>query len=271
MYVDRADKMLAKKATATEMAGKLGMAKQAVAEALRTLTKANQHMAGFGAYSSISPGRNRGSSYDTSEAHLADVCKSMDRTAWRWFFETCQVRERISSKRWEALSKKIEDLEMPEFTEAEALRVFESFADNAPDLVREAIREVFEWLQPGHWSDQYKTNLKNRFEISPKIIKGWMVERWCSGWHPNYRQEQHLHSLDRTFHLLDGEAVESYPGNFVSVFQAACTAGEDECSTRYFRAKWYKNGNMHIELLRDDLRREMNRIACDGKMELKSA
>jgi hypothetical protein len=44
-------------------------------------------------------------------------------------------------------------------------------------------------------------------------------------------------------------------------------AGQWECATNYFRAKWFKNGNAHLEFLRLDLLRELNAKAGEGLLK----
>ena len=259
------DTQLARRATAREMAEELDRAKRSFSEGMAHLQTAKKQMGIFGRYAGLPGPIGRAMPYlDNLDAEY----KEMDMVAWRWFFSATEIRNRMSDKRWRETEQKIEHKELPEFTAAEALRIFESYADNAGNLFAEAIREVFEWLRPGHWRC-YKTNEANRYEIGERIIKEWIVERGYSGkFNVRHQAAQNILCLDRAFHLLDGQPTPDYPGNFVTIARRAMEAGDSQCTTPYFEAKWYKNGNMHIRLLRDDLRQELNRIGADGRLEL---
>lgn len=139
-------------------------------------------------------------------------------------------------------------------------------ANSVPQLIDEAVREVFEWLRPGGWQARYKTN--TQFEVGRRVIRANCVE---VGWGTNFRvshyHEPNLTALDNVFHVLDGNGtVKTTRGPLVDAINATPKVGTGG-ETVYFKFKCFLNSNLHIEFKRMDLVTKLNQVA--GGMRLK--
>ena len=172
-----------------------------------------------------------------SDYSLADSAKKSEKTvrqnAWRYIISQLQIESMMSSAAKQKLDKQIEEDNLPELTVENAYSVLQGFAQNAPSLLEDAIKEVFDWLRP-RWG-HYKTNKK--FYVGQKVIISYAVESWL-GMSLNYREEQHFRALDNVFHLLDGKGSPKYPGNLVTGLKTAMQEKKAEYEDRYFSCKW---------------------------------
>lgn len=81
-----------------------------------------------------------------------------------------------------------------------------------------------------------------------------------------------MRDLDRVFHILDkqeiperyGGIVGALPNEIGTCFSLPESAGE--AKTPYFRIKWFKNGNVHVTILADDLLAKLNRVLREGQV-----
>jgi hypothetical protein len=164
----------------------------------------------------------------------------------------------LSTKRKEEFRAQIEDQQAPPFNVENAMGLLGGLVNDLDAYFAEAVKEIFDWLKPGAWDKKYKTNEKSRFEIGKKIIVTWVM-RWEYGRMSMWpRSGNSLIDLDKMFHLLDGQGVPKYPGDLVTQIRSAINGGENEVETAYFSLKWYKNGNLHLTFLRDDLLQAFN-------------
>lgn len=182
---------------------------------------------------------------------------------WRRIIEKIQVQEACSATRWKQIGDQIERADVPEFTAENVEALCRSFMQDLPQMFKEACAEVLEWLRPGNW-DHYKTNEKNaRFEIGRKVIKSCMVTSWYRGCPPslNHDRENILRSLHTIFTLLDGRGAARYPEDLPTQLKEAMKDRTcREHANEYVRCRWFLNGNMHFEFLREDLLAEFNAL-----------
>jgi len=188
--------------------------------------------------------------------------------SWSYLLELTGLEALLSNQRKEEIQAQLNKGEAPPFTVENAMAHLGHMAGGLDGYFAEALKEVWDWLKP--WSrDQLKTNQKSRYELGQRIIKRGLVSYSYGRVSFNHwgRAENHLHDLDKVFHLLDGAGIPKYPGDLVTAMRAAMDAGQWECATRFFRVKWFKNGNAHIEFLRLDLLRELNAKAGEGLLK----
>lgn len=167
--------------------------------------------------------------------------------------------------------------QFPEISPDAIRDVLSGYALSAQEFLDEAIQEEYEFLKPWQ-SDTYKTNAKNRWKLSRKVIIGYAVTQTCGRWRTQWNgRADHLQAIDRIFHLLDGrgfgevdEHGRPIPGSFlgplcskIQEVQAANTPYE----TEYFRFRCFHNGNLHLEFKRMDLVQEFN-YRCGNPFQL---
>jgi hypothetical protein len=212
-----------------------------------------------------------GISVDADRHHGGSDFKSIDKTigrmarqAWGCIVARLELRRMMSIKRYEDLQKQLAEGELPSITEENVHAFVQGYCASIPQMIGEAVEEVFNWLRPP--GSQYKTNTE--LEIGRRVILTWMVE---AGWTPgkfrvNYRRTQHLTALENVFTALDGQGMVSKTNQ--SALQTAIEASTDGTGrTPYFAFRVHKNHNRHLEILRPDLLARFNQMA--GGMRLR--
>ncbi len=194
---------------------------------------------------------------------------------WRRVIAKMQVQEACSATRWKEIEDQVERGDVFDFTAANIESLAKTFLQELPEMFREACREVLDWLRPGAWDSSYKTNVKNaRMEIGKKVVKSLMVEYWSRSCPPslNYGREKILRSLHTVFKMLDGQGIARYPHDLPTQLREAMKDSRcREFRNEYFFCRWFLNGNMHIEILRDDLLKEFNCIVHGNTLREPSA
>jgi hypothetical protein len=206
--------------------------------------------------------------------HIDAVLLDMKKSVWRHIFRHTGLRGLMSLQNQRNLDKQLDTGEgLPDITVESVLGLVSKLSGDLPGLVEETIREVFDILRPrGKWDGgQYKTN--SEYEVGAKVIltgaMSYHGERVGHG-----RSEDELRALQNVFQLLDGKGpVTDHCGELVNAINLAgrekdsWRPGAGSCETEYFRVKWCKNRNIHLEFKRLDLVKELNRRA--GGMRLK--
>ena len=194
----------------------------------------------------------------------------MSRAAWHLIVDRLELRRAMSMKRYAQLEKQLRDGELPPITQENVERFVEDCMANLPDMLEDAIGEVFEWLRPraGTRTGDLKTNTE--MEIGSKVILGWMVRGAHSGggYRVQYGQaDQQLTALENVFHALDGR------GQIGREHYSLLHRAIEECgpsgvgSTDLFEFKCFRNGNLHLKTKRPDLIAKLNAVA--GGMRLR--
>lgn len=202
--------------------------------------------------------------------------KEMEKQAWKSVIDRLDIWRVMSEARAKELRKLIEDGQLPELNEDNALQLAKAYVGNLDKLVDELTKEVFDWLRPrvdeegrSYNGGQYKTN--KREIIGSRVIRSCFVTPWGLGkgkFHVRYGEcQQRLHTLENLFRALDGQG--STGRGFRSDLENAINESPDgEGQTEYFKFRACKNGNLHIEFRREDLLAELNRRA--GGMNFKA-
>lgn len=194
----------------------------------------------------------------------------VNREMWELIVERLELKRMMSTARYTRLMQSLaadQEKKLPMISE-ESVRAFViEHATDARSNFEEAIAEVFSWLRPNHDTPraQYKTNQKNAtFEIGRTVVLTGMCEIGPKRGQRIIRTStivsQRMIALENVFSGLDGKgtSVKAH----ASPIELALNASPDgRAESAYFRVKCFKNGNMHLEFLRDDLRAELNRRA----------
>ncbi|MGO9016716.1 MAG: DUF4942 domain-containing protein [Syntrophobacteraceae bacterium] len=207
-----------------------------------------------------------------SDYNPVDEAKSsvalIERNAWKSVVTRLQVRDIISVKKREELDNQLNKGTLPPLTEANVFAFMEQLFNDMGSLLDDSAREVFDWLRPTNNWKQLKTNNKNVFGLTSKVIVEWGMD---SNWNRmprrvSYYKEKYFKALDNVFHLLDGRGVAKHPEDMCTLIHEAAEKGMTQCSTPYFHLKWFKNLNLHIEFRRMDLVKELNKLAGSDKV-----
>jgi len=190
-----------------------------------------------------------------------EIRDCMARRVWGLLVDRIGLRNIMSVKKRAEFDRQLKDGELPPITEETILDILMGLAGQARDFAKEASLEVFDILRPrGPWSGKYKTN--DAFRVGRKVILSSMVEPGYSSngsFRPNHYREQSLIAIDGVFHLLDGKGVmRDHRGPLVN---AIIASQDGRGETEYFRFKCFKNHNLHLEMKRLDLVKQLNLLA----------
>lgn len=206
--------------------------------------------------------------------------RELKRAAWKTLIDKTGIKRVMSSRKREELQEALSAKhrrsrgddpvdQLPDITPEAIQDMLSGYLVSADEFLDEAIREEYEWLKPWQ-SDTYKTNVQNRWRVGRKVIIAYGLELRHSRSHcfrASYRKDNHLHTLDTIFHLLDGKWIpQTHGGPLCDAIQTIRVAGKPG-ETEYFRFKCYDNQNLHLEFKRPDLVDEFN-FRCGNKHQL---
>lgn len=210
-----------------------------------------------------------GSSRRSSDVTFEDpgpAIVEIRRSAWRAVVERLKVRRMMSIKKWKELSEKLDRDEPPVFTVELVMGLAKQVASDGPEMIRESVVEVFDFLRPPQ--SRFKTNTE--FALGKRVILSGTVESyWCSKWHVRDWCQQRLIALENVFALCDGKPGAEIAGYYSAMASAIQEIPRDKpCvgETCYFKFKGHKNGTLHIEFKRPDLVRKLNAIAGGNRL-----
>jgi hypothetical protein len=193
-----------------------------------------------------------------------DMLLEMKRRAWEVLIDRLGIKALMSIKKRNEVENQLKHgRELPEINEQAIMATIAGWISQAKDFAREAAREVFDMLRPANgWGGEYKTNQKVRFAVGRKVILTWYVDRHWNGkgYRPSYNREGQFMALDAVFHLLDGKGIIRQSRG--PLWHAINDSPDGRGETEYFRFKCFKNGNLHLEMKRLDLVKELNGLAA---------
>jgi hypothetical protein len=201
-----------------------------------------------------------------------DSClHELTRNAWYYIVAQSKIREMCSIKQAKDIDEQIAKNELPTITEDNVWAFIQKVQTDLPSMVQQAVAEVFKILTPGAshgWmGSKYKTNQASKWEVPAKLILTGYIEPGYGHMRVNCYRDQNLRAIDNVFHLLDGKGVAKYPDDLLTTINGVLGQHIHQCETPYFRCKMFKMGTLHLDIKRDDLRRELNRIAGGLNMQ----
>jgi len=210
-----------------------------------------------------------------SEGKKKDILKTAKQSVWRHILNQTGVLELMSIKQRTQTEKDLSEGTLPDIEEETIWNFVNQLHNDVPKMLAEAVKEVFDWLRPAGirhgWNTEFKTNEKSKWNIGRKIIKDWTMDTFNVkyGGHVclSYSAEPPLIALHNVFSLLDGKGPIKRENSLPSQIRVAIQNKETTLKTEYFRCKWYKKGTLHIEILNDDLRKQLNFAGGNGTLK----
>lgn len=204
--------------------------------------------------------------WGTEDAHR-DVIKDLNKRSWRRIIDLMQVKKLASNKRWKEIQDRLYgDGDMPNISENEIIRMYQSFVDNANIIFAESVKEVWDYLRPGKSKfDTYKTNNPNRI-CKKVILTGVLRHLWDGKLTINHYYEKEIINVDKVFHALDSNTANYLDGGYRSELIDAINENPEQGETQYFSWRGYHNGNLHLTIKRMDLVDEMAKILAENSL-----
>lgn len=173
------------------------------------------------------------------------IRRELDRLMWTRAFDLTGFSQMMDAKAVKEFEKSLKG-PVPEFTEATIRSTFLELFQGAGEMFRRGIFNVFR-----HLSDDYRTNEKEPFRIGRKIITIMVCPAARTGLEIRSGDDlARLNDIDRVIKTLDGKTFIAR--ELEAQMNAAFKQGlvfENE----YYRAKAFRNGNLHLEFKRQDL------------------
>ncbi|WP_225776463.1 DUF4942 domain-containing protein [Pseudomonas sp. Marseille-Q5115] len=214
-----------------------------IADARRLTEMASSVLEPFGRY--LLP---RGAQLPEDEP---DVRHELDSGLWRRAFDLTGFKQLMDAQAVSEFEKGLSP-KPPAFTEENIRATFIDLRLKASDMFRRGIFNVFRYL-----SDDYRTNASEPFRIGRKVVMSGMVsssfKRGLCIWYD--RAADQLNDIDRVFLTLDKQPFQ--PRALESSMNAAFE-GLEVFENAYYRARAFKNGNLHLEFKRLDLLEKVN-------------
>ena len=174
------------------------------------------------------------------------VQAELDASMWRRAFDLTGFKQLMDAQAVAEFERSLSP-KPPEFTESNIRSTFIDLHGKSRDMFRRGVVNVFRYL-----SDDYKTNSREPFRIGRKLVMTYMVQSaFGSGLQLHYGGAvDKLNDIDRVIRTLGGMSFTA--GALPVMVNQALKLGEvHECEL--YRAKGFKNGNMHFEFKSHDL------------------
>jgi len=184
------------------------------------------------------------------QSSLEEAIKDLDRNFWRIAFEKTGFMQLLDARSSEKFQKDLQ-ANPPVFNLSNVQSTFLELSLQADQMFNDGIVNVFQRLSNG-----YKSN--DVFKVSEKIVMERMLSMWSAG--PcidhGYSSDQ-INDIDRVFKTLDGQKHEPRE---LSIAMNEKFSKYEDFEDDYFRAKAFKNGNIHLWFKRSDLLDRVNLI-----------
>ena len=256
-----AEDRITPKVTVGELVDVVEKAERDIREAFATIHAAEQSLTAVFAleqWSSISV-PHRYVNYGKPD----DAIIELSRTLWRALIDRLEVKRMLSPQAARTLEDQIERGPHVPITQENVRQVVEHFQKSLPDMLRESVEYVFNFLRPRH--SRLKTN--TQFEVKPKVIIEGALEWWVNHYHVHHHWQDSLRALENVFTALDGKGQISKTYYSHLSDEIGKTGEEGRGATEYFEFKCYRTGNLHLKFKRLDLLKHFNEMAGGRRLK----
>ena len=182
--------------------------------------------------------------------------RETDRQIWRHLLFASQLATLMDQTAREAFEAQLEE-NPPPCTVETCAATMRAKLDEAPEIFRRGIVTAFQNL-----SRDYKSH--DGFKVGPRLILQSAVSACCGfGWNHYSKTGETIRDIDRIFHILDDKPAPERMAGIDGAIAAKFRTEERQAENAYMRARWHKNGTLHLWFLRDDLRQKANRLIAE--------
>lgn len=189
---------------------------------------------------------------------LNAVTKGLDAAVWTHLIGSTDLEKLMDKKARDKFREQLRN-DPPPATAENCLATMQSLIGDADMIFRRGIAEVFSNLDR-----RFRTH--DGFKIGSRIVlnRAFGEHGW---WNHYLNHDDSLRDVERVFCVLDGKAHPDRMGGIIGNIEQArprngCAAAY-LVENDYFRIRIFKNGNMHVYFLRDDLLRKVNLLLAD--------
>ncbi len=195
------------------------------------------------------------------------AAKRLTECTWMDIIRKTGIMDAVTTQRRDEITRSVEAGNMPPLTVDNALDICCQLYRKAPDMMTEFIKDCYDMFIPNGNFSKLKTSRDG--EIRNRGIIQYVFDVRF-GFSLSYygRGVKKLKTLENTFSLLDGKGVVSDgKENLESKIRSAISTDKKTLETDYFKLKWYKNENLHVEFKRMDLVAKINAIGAGARLK----
>lgn len=184
---------------------------------------------------------------------IEEMQKELDAYVWRNLILSSSLGDLFTVKTRREFNNQLDDAP-PEVTVESVTATALRLSADSGRMFTESVQALFQELRPRYKSHD-GFSFGDRCIFENMMDYGWLGERG----------EQTITDFERIVYMLDSQRPpERYGGLIGAIKEARESFQPGEASTEYMRARWYKNGNLHVWLVRDDITQKMNQLLADG-------
>lgn len=184
------------------------------------------------------------------------MTKSVDQAVWDHLINLMGIEKIMDAQARKQFRHQIQT-DPPEVTAETCRATMESLIEDADTIFKRGIANAFSALDR-----RFRSH--DGFKIGARIVFDYAFNAYGS-W-SRYNADDRLRDVERAFHVLDGkEQPDRYAGivGAIDEQRRSCERHAFRAESEYFRAKAYKNGNLHIWFKREDLVKKVNKVLAD--------
>lgn len=256
------------RATVEAIVGAYGTAEASIAASCATIAASvrslNEVLGCLGLSRDIEFGRIR-NGYRLEFEKPDEYIHELRRQLWSALVERLEIRRMVSIKRAAELDEWLSEVKEPVTLES-VLGLFRNYVESLPDMIADAVHEVYELVRPR--TSRLKTN--TQYELGSKVIlHGWVQPGFIRGMQTNYHRTAEFRALENVFTALDGKGqiTKSYRGELGDAIEKSTAESNYTGETTYFRFRACRNGNLHLEFKRLDLVKRFNEMAGGRRLK----
>lgn len=179
---------------------------------------------------------------------------AVDGDMWRALLVNTNLASMMDKVERDAFEKGLRD--PPEISIDTVMATLTRLAGDAQAIFRRGLAEAFRRLSTNHKSND-GFSIGERMVIKRVVtvtkLKGGADWVRTDSW-----GEQILRDIDRCLHVLSGRPAPQNLQGIVQAVQDAVRLQKWEAESDLLRVKWHKNGNGHLWIKSEDLRRDVN-------------
>lgn len=196
-------------------------------------------------------------SFDTQEQYRAHVEKGLNKSVWDHVIRSTNLDQLMDRQEREAFRAQLND-NPPEATVENISATVERLIGDSDIIFKRGIANVFSKLDR-----RFRSH--DGFKIGSRLVLSGAICGFGT-WNHYASHDDNLVDIERTFAILDRKEQPTRDGGIVGAINGGRRGlgrSAYEVASPYFRAKCYKNGNIHLWFERDDLVERVNLLLAE--------
>lgn len=191
---------------------------------------------------------------------LERATTELDQRWWRYCFQFTGLAKLMDEQATKEFQESLEK-DCPTFSIENIQTMALTMYQEKEAIFLRGIYNVFRQLDRG-----YRTNDRQRFEVTSKSIITWMFDTWWSGrgeYRINHHKRAMVNDIDRCLCVLSDRTYQEY--SLETEIHAAIGKADEENTFEndYLKIRGFKNGNGHIWIKDRELLAKINRCISE--------